>query len=132
MDAANRKKELRRYGIQLSIALALLGGLFWWKSYNIYVYFFIISPAFLLTGLLRPSLLAPIYTVWMAIAKLLGTLMTKIILILLFYLLITPIGLLLRLFGKDFLTLRFDKKENSYWIKKQPDSQEKSQYDRQY
>ena len=132
MDADNKRKQLRRFGIQLGIALGLLGGLFWWKENNIYVYLSIFSLIFLLIGLLWPSLLAPIYKVWLAVAKFMGTLITKIILIILFYLVITPIGLLLRLFGKDFLKLRFDKNGNSYWIKQQSSSHNKSQYDRQY
>jgi hypothetical protein len=110
--------ELRRFGITVGIVLGLWGGLFLWRGRDCFSYFFILSAAFLLLGLVVPVVLKPIHKVWMTLAMLLGLLMTRVVLSLLFYLVVTPIGLLARLFGKDFLNLNFNKNADSFWISK--------------
>ena len=62
-----------------------------------------------------PFVLKPIYWIWMIFATILGWIMTRIILSLLFYVIITPIGLILRMFGKQFLELKYNKNVNTYW-----------------
>lgn len=125
------KKELRQFGITMAIVIGLLGGLFLWKQKS-YIYFFIIAGIFLLFGLILPKVLKPIQKVWMALAVILGWIMTRVILSILFFLIVTPVGLLAKLFGKDFLKLKFDKKINSYWIAKNKVKFEKSNYGRQF
>ena len=66
-------------------------------------------------GLSIPIILKPIYIIWMIFATIMGWLMTRFILSLLFYGLITPISLIARLMGKKFIYLRGDKINNSYW-----------------
>lgn len=127
------RKELREFGITVGIVLGLLGGLFLWRGRSYYFYFFIISAAFLLFGLVIPLLLKPIHKVWMALAMLLGWVMTRAILSLLFFLVITPIGLLRRLFHKDFLGLKFNGgATNSYWIPKKTADFKRENYERQF
>lgn len=58
------------------------------------------------------------YRYWMAIALLLGWIMSRVLLIAIFYLIVTPIGLLTRIFHKKFLDIQFKDKKQSYWIKK--------------
>lgn len=69
-------------------------------------------------GLLAPSLLRPVYRAWMALAFALGFVMTRVLLTAVFVLIVTPIGLLLRLFGKDLLRQRLDRGAASYWLPK--------------
>lgn len=69
-------------------------------------------------GLTVPMLLKPVYRVWMALAVVLGFIMTRVILTIVYYLIITPIGLLMRVFGKDPMQRRLDPDAPSYWIKK--------------
>ncbi len=74
---------------------------------------------FLLTGgLLFPLKLRNIYKYWMTIAVLLGWFVSKIILTVLFYFVLMPIGLLAKVFGKQFMNLKFKDGADSYWIKK--------------
>lgn len=126
----SERAELRSFGITIGIVLGLLGGLFLWRGKDYFPYFFILSAAFLLLGLVVPIALKVIHKVWMTLAMLLGLLMTRVILSLLFYLVVTPIGLLARLFGKDFLNLK--KNADSYWIPKNAVKFERSNYERQF
>jgi hypothetical protein len=126
------RSELRKFGITLGIVLGLLGGLFLWRGRDYYSYFFVFSAVFLLLGLILPILLKPIHKIWMTLAILLGWLITRIILSILFYLVVTPIGFLARLSGKTFLDLRFDKNADSYWNPKKKTNHEKEYYENQF
>jgi hypothetical protein len=126
------KKDLQKFGITVGFVLGLFGALFLWRGKGVYVYLFIISGIFLLCGLIVPRLLKPIQKVWMTFAVLLGWLMTRVILSILFFLIFTPMGLLARLFGKDFLSLKFNNNTDSYWIPKKGPQKEKRDYENQF
>ena len=115
------KKELRKFGLVMTVPLALIGGYLWWKGRGAYPYVLGAATFFLLSGLLVPQLLRPIEKVWMKFAEIMGAIMTRVILSVAFYLMITPLGLVLRLMGKDLLHLRFEKDCESYWIPAEPD-----------
>jgi hypothetical protein len=68
----------------------------------------------------------------MTLAILLGWLMTRIILIILFYLVVTPIGLLAKLSGKDFLNRKFNREAQSYWIPRKATTTDKGNYEKQF
>ena len=70
----------------------------------------------------------PIYDLWMKFAAVLAWINTRLILIVMFYLVITPIGLIMRLFGMDYLSLKIEKDKESYWIK----NDKKINYERQF
>lgn len=126
------KREFRNFGLLLGCVSALIGGFLWWKGRPSFPYFFLVAGLFFVLGLLWPVALKPAYRVWMAVGRALGLVMTKVILILLFYLIMTPIGLVCRLFGKDFLNMRIEKSKDSYWIKKSPSKPDKKSYEYQY
>lgn len=126
------KKELKEFGIVIGIILTLLGGLLWWRGREYYVYFLIFSPIFLILGLLLPQVLKPIQIVWMILAAILGWVMTRVILTILFYFIITPTGLLMKLIGKDVLSLKFNRNADSYWVSKEKPSFDKKNYEKQF
>lgn len=72
----------------------------------------------MLLGLVAPTVLRPVYRVWMGIAVVLGYIMTRVLLTVVFVGLVVPIGLLLRLFGKDLLNRRIDRSATTYWENK--------------
>jgi hypothetical protein len=76
--------------------------------------------AFLAVALIRPSLLRPLNKVWMLIGRLMGKVITPVVTGILFFVFFTPMGLLMRFFGKDSLRLSFDKKARTYWIERTP------------
>jgi hypothetical protein len=109
------KKELRKFGIVMMIPLGIIGGILFWKGKSAALYFFILAGFFLVSGLFLPKILSPIERIWMKIAEILSAVMTRVILILTFYFVITPIGLILRLMGKDLLQMKFEPERKSYW-----------------
>ena len=82
-------------------------------------------------GLIRPPLIRPVYVAMMALALPIGMVISTVLLAVLYYLVLTPIGLALRLSGKDRIEKRGDPQAGSYWVRrKQPESMER--YFRQY
>ena len=73
-----------------------------------------------------------IYIAWMSVAFVLGFVMAHVILAVLFYLVITPIGLLAKLAGKDFLSLKLDRAAKSYWIPREKKPKSAADYERQF
>ena len=71
-------------GIVIGIALSILGSLLWWRGKDTYSYFFILSAAFILFGLVLPNLLKPLQKAWMMLAVIIGWFMTRFILCILF------------------------------------------------
>jgi hypothetical protein len=79
-----------------------------------------LGAALVLLGLVRPSLLHPLNKLWTRLGLLLGKVVNPVVLGVLYYLVITPAGWILRLAGKDPLKLRPDPQAASYWILRQP------------
>ena len=77
-----------------------------------------ISFIFLVLGLLNSKLLSPLNLVWVKFGELLGKIIAPIVMIIIYFVIITPIGLFMRLAGKDLLNTKFSK-DNSYWIKRE-------------
>jgi hypothetical protein len=73
-----------------------------------------------LVGYLRPGFLWPVYILWMVLAFPIGWTMSHLLLLTVYYLVVTPIGLLMRLFGYDPLQRRFDRSAKSYWVPHDP------------
>ena len=92
------------------------------RGNSVYTILYPVAGAILLAGLIIPVLLKPIQKVWMTLAILMGWLMTRVILTVTFYVIFTPIGLISRIFGKDFLnTKRKKEAEMSFWTIKVQD-----------
>lgn len=126
------KKELRQFGYTMGIVLGVLGLLFLWREKEWYPYFIALSVVFLFLAFALPLLLKPLQKFWMTLAVLLGWFMTRVILSVLFYLVITPIGLIMRISGKDFLSRKLEKNSDSYWIPKQEVTGSKEDYEKQF
>ena len=126
------KNELKKFGVTSGIVLGILGGLYFWRDINYYIYFLILSALFLGLGLVQPTILKPVYKAWMIVAVVLGWSMTWVILIVLYYCVFTLLGIFGRLFGKTFLDMKFDEHAESYWIPKHRDKTEKKEYEKQY
>ncbi len=109
-------RELRRFGL-------LFGGVFFtltvvalWKHQPAWEICLMLSLFFFTAGFFRPALLKPVRKVWMILSLLMGWVMTRVILVLLFYLVIFPIGFLSRCAGKDFLDRKIEPGKESYWM----------------
>ena len=111
----SEKSDLRKFGIIIGTVLLIIAGLFFWKEKESFQLFLIVGIVLFVAGIAIPFILKPIYWVWMTFATILGWFMTRVILCLLFYAVITPIGLIARSIGKQFLNLKMDHSKQSYW-----------------
>ena len=125
------KKEIRSFGITIGLILLIIGAILLWKNNINYPIFMIIGIVLLVSGLVIPIILKPIYITWMILANILGWFMTRLILSLLFYAILTPIGLIPRLFGKQFLELKWNRTNCTYWNYRS-DKSEKGNYEKQF
>ncbi len=82
-----------------------------------------VAGLFLIIAFVRPSLLAPLNLVWFRFGMLLGKIMTPIVMGLLYFVTITPIGLIMRATGKDPLRTRLEPEAETYWQKRDAESQ---------
>ena len=94
---------------------------------DVRIWSIIVSLIFLVLGLLNSNILKPLNKLWFYFGILLGNVVAPIIMSLLFFLVVTPTGLLVRFFGKDLLKLKKSKKD-TYWIKKDYKSKMKNQF----
>ena len=116
------KSDLRKFGFIMGTMFALIFGLlFPWitdkTSVNWPIWPFIVMAVFWAIALIAPQILRPVNDIWLKIGNVLGWINSRIILGVMFFLLIFPIGLLLKLFGKDSMNRKFEKDVKSYRIK---------------
>jgi hypothetical protein len=110
----------RGFGFVFAGFFALVAIVRWWKEQGGAGWFAGAAVAMLALSLIRPSLLAPFNRLWTKLALLLSKVMNPVIMGILFFLVVAPIGLLMRLTGKRPLALGFDSAAKSYWIERNP------------
>ena len=125
-------KELREFGCTLGIFFAVIASISLWRHHGRAPVFFILAVIFLFFGIFLPIILKPFQKIWMGLALLMGAVMSRVILCILFYLVVTPIGLLARCFGKDFLSQSRDRNRESYWIDRPTEKQDALYYEKQF
>ena len=119
----------RSFGIVFFIVFLLIAIYPLINQGEIRIWSLIISFLFLFFGLLNSKILTPLNKLWFRFGLFLGKIISPIIMGVIFFLVVTPIGLLMRFFGKDVLNLKLNKKKSSYWIEKVgPKSKMKKQF----
>jgi len=126
------KKTLRQFGLLFAFIFLGIGLLLLWKGKAYQHCFLGTSGVLFLISFALPILLLPFQKLWMMLALVLNYVVTRVILTILYYIIVTPIGLLARIFGQDLMDRKFDRTaKESYWIhKKKPFEKEtlKDQY----
>ena len=87
------------------------------NSESIRIWSVIISLIFFILGIFNAKILTPLNKVWMSFGKLLGNFVSPIVMGIIFFGVVTPTGLILKLFSKDILNLKKNKND-TYWLKK--------------
>lgn len=118
--------DLRKFALVFGGALAALGGLAWYRDSHIAPFLLLPAAVVVLVGLAAPRLLRGLYYAWMAIGLVLGTVVTAIILTVVFVVVLTPTALVMRLLGKDPLARELDRRAESYWIPKEYEPRDRS------
>ena len=118
----------RSFGIVFFIVFLLIAFYPLLKGDDLRIWSLIISFIFLILGLINSKLLTPLNRIWFKFGLLLGKFISPLIMGIIFFVVVTPIGIIMRLLKKDLLNLRYNKKE-TYWINKTgPKSKMKNQF----
>lgn len=120
-ESFNREQNIKRssdksLGIVFTIVFAFVGIAPLMHAKPMRIWALLTSGVFLLLALLCPKILAPLNKLWFKLGLFLHAIIQPLILGLLFFLVVTPLALLAKIVGKDFLRLRFDKTAKTYWI----------------
>ncbi len=113
-------RDLRHFGLMVGGVLLGLGIFFYLRHKTWWPWFTGPGALLVMLGAFQPRTLRWIYMGWMTLAMLLGAVVSTVLLTLLFYLMVTPLGLLARLKGKDFLRRKLDPATPSYWLLRDP------------
>ena len=112
------KENNKSFGILFFLVFLLIAI---WPVINsepIRIWSIIISILFLILGITNSKILTPLKRGWIKLGEILGKVVAPIIMGFIYFIIITPIGILMRLFGKDLLNIKFNKNK-SYWIKRE-------------
>lgn len=123
----------RSFGLTFAVVFAIVG--LWplvWRAEEPRYWSLGIAAAFAIAPFVAPRVLAPLNWLWFRIGLALHHIVNPLIMALIYYLAVVPIGLLLRLFGKDLLRLRRRPKAQSYWIAREPPGPEPGSMSRQF
>ncbi len=118
----------RNFGIVFFIVFLVVATYPLINSSEIRIWSLILSLLFLILGLINSKILTPLNKLWFKFGIFLGKTISPVIMGIIFFFVVTPIGFIMRLLSKDILNLKYNK-ENSYWIKKTgPKSKMKNQF----
>ena len=118
----------RSFGIVFFIVFLLIALYPLLKGNDLRIWSLVISFIFLALGLVNSKILTPLNKLWFKFGLLLGRFISPLIMGIIFFIVVTPTGIIMRLFKKDLLNLKYNKKE-SYWINKSgPKSKMKNQF----
>ena len=108
----------KSFGLLFFVVFLILG---LWPLKNgesLNFYFITASVVFLILGLLNSKFLSPLNKSWIKLGEILGFIIAPIVMALVYFVILTPVSIIVRVFGKDLLGLKFLKKKDTYWIKR--------------
>lgn len=109
----------RSFGIVFFIFFLLVSVWPMFNDGNLRIWSLVISSLFLVLGLANSKLLTPLNTIWNKLGILLGRFISPIVMGVIYFLVVTPIGFVARVGGKDFLRLKKNNNKKTYWINKE-------------
>ena len=110
----------RSFGLVFTVVFVLIGLFPLISSGSIRIWSLCLSGVFLLASLLKPEVLQPLNNLWTKFGLLLNKIISPIMLAVLFFLVVTPTGILMRIFSGNPMKPKFDPSAESYWIKRDP------------
>ena len=106
----------RSFGLLFFLVFLILGLWPLKNSLDPNLYLISISSVFLILGLTNSKILSPLNKLWIKFGEILGMIIAPLVMALVYFIVLTPISLIVRIFGKDLLGLKFLKQKDSYWI----------------
>ena len=131
MRESQQRKQLRSFGLLVGSVFALIA--VWpvlFRGQPLRIWAMVISVSLMVPAVGWPRVLEPFYRLWMAAGHILGWVNSRIVLGIVYFLVFTPVGLMMRLLGKDPMRLRFDSNAKTYRIRRttRPSSHMKQQF----
>jgi membrane-associated phospholipid phosphatase len=126
------KNNLKKFGITMGMAFLIIALILVIRHKHNLLPLFSLSIAFFILAFTLPVYLNPVYILWMRLAFILGWINTRLLLLVIFYLVFTPIGLVIKIFRADLLDRRIDRHQESYWRAKEEVDFKQSNYERQF
>ena len=111
----------RNFGLVFAVVFALVGLWPILGGNGMRIWALAVAAGFVLLAFVRPSVLRPLNLAWFRFGLLLGRIVSPVVMALIFFVAVTPTALIMRMFGKDVLRLRFDREAESYWIGRDDD-----------
>ena len=128
MDKNTKLPTNKNFGIVFSVIFLIISLFPLINDESLRIWSLIVSTVFLFLGLINSKILTPLNKIWFKFGLLLGRIVSPVIIGVIFFLVVTPTALIMRLIGKDLLNLKFNK-HKSYWIEKTgPKSKMKNQF----
>ncbi len=125
----------RSFGLLFGVVFALLAAYGWflkgWSSVVV-LSLVAVAVAFVLLGFVAPKVLRPLNWLWFQLGLLLGKIVSPIVLGAIFFLMLTPVSLVTRLFGRDELRLKRKASQTSYWLDRAPPGPEPESFKNQF
>ena len=112
----NKKSNNRSFGILFFIVFLILGLYPTLKGNSPNIYLISISIPFIILGIINSKILTPLSNAWIKLGEILGIIIAPIVMAIIYFFILTPISLVVRIFGKDLLSIKFNKQVNTYWI----------------
>ena len=106
----------RSFGLLFFLVFLILGLWPLKNSLDPNLYLISISAVFLILGLTNSKILTPLNKLWIKFGEILGMIIAPLVMALVYFIVLTPVSLIVRIFGKDLLGLKFLKQKDSYWI----------------
>jgi len=113
-----KKSSEKSFGILFFIFFLVVGFFPLINQESIRIWSIVIGILFLLVSLIKPILLKPLNILWIKLGELLGRVVSPIVMLFIFFVVVTPLSFLAKLFGQDVLSLKLKKEKKSYWIKR--------------
>ena len=129
-EIASSNSDLRKFGLTMAAAFGLFGGFVAWRGHAWSVTLLGAAVFFLIFSLVWPAALKPVQKAWMTLALLMGWVMSRVLLTVIFYAVVMPIGFILRLSGKDLLDKKIGVRRDSYWLPHK--ARNKDDYEQQF
>ena len=112
----NKKSNNRSFGILFFIVFLILGLYPTLKGNSPNIYLISISIPFIILGIINSKILTPLSNAWIKLGEILGMIIAPIVMAIIYFFILTPISIVVRIFGKDLLSIKFNKQVNTYWI----------------
>jgi hypothetical protein len=127
------RKELRTFGLTLAGVCLIWAAIFWWRARMAPIPWFLgAAPVLALLAWIAPAALRPVHWFWMPISRGVARAMTWLLLTLVFVVVFTPYGVIMRALGKDPLERKIDRARSSYWIVRRDGPFDPSRLEKQY